>query len=356
MKRMTDSVSLGRLKIKNRLIRSATLEIGGAENGRITPLLGRVYRELTAGGVGLIITGMMGVAPDGGLFPGMARIYDDSFGERFGEVAEAVHRGGGRVVVQLGHCGARAHDLDGGGPAPAPADAETSGAPARALSKEQIGGLVKAYGAAARACRAAGADGVQIHAAHGYLLSQFLSPLFNRRTDEYGGDVHGRARILFEIYDEIRRTAGEDCPVLVKINHSDLADGGFSEVDFRWCGRELDRRGIDAIEISAGIGLDEVSSFIQGGRTDQAFNAAPALRLAEEVKATVVSVGGFRSPEAIERALNGGRIAAVALCRALIREPDLPGRWLAGRRDDSACLACGGCLKSREHGCFLDQG
>jgi 2,4-dienoyl-CoA reductase-like NADH-dependent reductase (Old Yellow Enzyme family) len=194
---------------------------------------------------------------------------------------------------------------------------------------------------------------VQIHAGHSYLLSRFLSPIFNHRTDEYGGSVNGRARFLFEAYREIRKCVGQNYPVLVKINYSDIAEGGISEADVLWYCKELDRRGIDAIEVSAGIGADKASSSIQGGRTDEAFNSEYALRLSHEINAAVISVGGYRSPEKINEVLNAGNIAAVSLCRPLIREPGLPNRWQSGDLSKVACISCGKCFNSPRHGCFL---
>jgi 2,4-dienoyl-CoA reductase-like NADH-dependent reductase (Old Yellow Enzyme family) len=353
MKAMFDTVSLGSLQLKNRLIRSATFEIGGAKDGKTTQFLEEVYRDLAKGGVGLVITGMMGVSPNACLSSGMTKIYGGGFAAGFKKLAEVVHGCGGKIVVQLGHCGAQSKELDEGSHAFAPSDTEPPDSGAKAMTTEEIHSLAKAYGAAARKCRDAGADGVQIHAAHGYLLSRFLSPIFNRRTDEYGGSIAGRARFLFEVYEEIRKCVGRNYPVLVKINYSDIAEGGISEADVLWYCKELDRRGIDAIEVSAGIGTDKASGSIQGGRADEAFNAGYALRLSHEINAAVISVGGYRSPEKINEVLNAGNIAAVSLCRPLIREPGLPGRWQSGDLTRGACVSCGKCFKSPRHGCFL---
>lgn len=284
-KKIFEPVKLGHLEVKNRLVRSATLEAGGAKNGRISPQLTTFYDDLARGGVGLIITGMMGVAPNACLSSGM----------------------------------------------------------------------VKSYGDAALVCKNAGADGVQIHGAHGYLLSQFLSPLFNQRLDEYGGGIKNRARILLAVYDEIRAKVGDDFPVMIKINYSDIADGGITEADVLWYCMELDKRGIDAIEVSSGIGVDKASGSVQGGRTDEAFNADYAKALAAHVKTAIISVGGYRLPETITRILNEKAIDAVSLCRPLIREPDLPARWEAGSTERSSCTSCSSCFRSKVLGCYLDQ-
>lgn len=354
MKKLFEPAVLGGLTIKNRLIRSATIETAGAENGKITPLLGRIYETLADGGIGLIITGMMGVAPNACIHSGMTKIYDESFCDRFGSIVEKVHQKGCKIVVQLGHCGAKSKELDGPDYAFAPSDIDLPAFQGKEISEAQIEALVKAYGAAALKCKECGADGVQIHAAHGYLISMFLSPLTNRRTDQYGGEIPSRAKLLLDVYDEIRRQVGHAYPVLVKINFSDVAQGGISEQDVIWVCKELDARGIDAIEVSAGIGMDASSTSGQGGRRDEAYNAPYALQVKKVVKAAVISVGGFRSPEKILEVLNSGEIEAVSLCRALIREPDLPRRWQNGELVPAACISCGSCFKTPQHGCYID--
>lgn len=354
MKTMFEPATLGNLSIKNRLIRSATIETAGAKNGKIEPLLGQIYDDLALGGIGLIITGMMGVALNSCIHAGMTKIYDDSFSERFKRIVEDVHKKGSKIVVQLGHCGAKAKELDGTGYAFSPSDVDIPLFKGKAMTETQIHDLVKAYGVAAQRCKECGADGVQIHAAHGYLINEFLSPLFNHRTDQYGGPIEGRSKLLLDVYDEIRTQVGNSYPVLVKINYNDVAEGGIIEPDVLWYCKRLDKRGIDAIEVSAGIGLDASSTSAQGGRKDEAYNAQYALRLTSNVNTAVISVGGYRSPTKIIDVLNSGDIEAISLCRALIREPDLPNRWERGTSVKAACLTCGKCFLTPQHGCFID--
>ena len=355
MRTIFEPAKLGNLEIKNRLVRSATQEIGAMHNGQITSRLGDIYADLARGGVGLIITGMMGVAPNSCASPGMAKIYSDTFAEEFLAVAERVHAQGGKLVVQLGHCGARAAEIDDGDSALAPSDIPNKNPPVRAMTVEEIENLVKAYGAAALSCKDAGADGVQIHAAHGYLISEFLSPLFNHRTDAYGGSAAGRARLLFEVYDEIRRQVGSDYPILVKLNYTDLTPGGVTEEEVLANCKELSRRGIDAIEVSCGAALDRITNSTRGAAQEEAFNSEFAIRLSFEIDSAVISVGGYRSPEKIEQVLNESRIAAISMCRALIREPNLPERWRSGDRTKAECIACSRCFNSSSHGCWILQ-
>ena len=353
MKNIFEQVSLGNLIIKNRLVRSATMETGGGKDGRLLPAMGQIYAELAEGGVGLIITGMMGVAPNSCINSGMIKIYDPQFTNDFRSVVERVHQLGSKIVVQLGHCGVKSTELDADNVAFGPCDMPERTPPVRAITKEEIAELVKAYGVAAVKCKEAGADGVQIHAAHGYLISEFLSPIYNKRTDEYGGE--GRAKFLLEVYDEIRGQVGSDYPILVKINGNDVAPGGISEEEFTKCCKELAWRGIDAIEVSCGIGIDRTSNSTQGSRQDEAYNAPLAKRLSQKIDKAVISVGGYRSIEKVEEVLNEGNVAAISMCRALIREPGLPKRWKAGNREKAKCLACSKCFASPKHGCYLMQ-
>ncbi|MDR1429706.1 MAG: NADH:flavin oxidoreductase, partial [Spirochaetaceae bacterium] len=226
MKRLFEPARLGSLTIKNRLVRSATYEMGCIENSAVTAALKAVYEDLARGGVGLIITGKMSVCPKGGLDG--AALYDRDFPAQFAPIVDAVHREGGKIAVQIGHDGVKATALKEEEAPAGPSLYEQPGSkPAKAMTRDEIGELVKDYGRAALRCRESGADGVQLHGAHGYLISEFLSPYFNKRDDEYGGSIEHRARLLFEIYDEIRRSTG-DFPLLIKINYSDLVEPGIT--------------------------------------------------------------------------------------------------------------------------------
>ncbi|MDR1615517.1 MAG: NADH:flavin oxidoreductase [Syntrophomonadaceae bacterium] len=352
MKTIFEPVELGNLRIKNRIVRSATLEAGGAVNGVIAPLLKDIYAGLAEGGVSLIITGMMGVGHNSCAYSGMNRIYDSTFSDRFADVAETVHAKGSKITVQLGQCGAKATVIEKGNQPYAPSECEAiPNLPAKAMSQSEIGQVVNDFGDAALLCKNAGADAVQIHAAHGYLLSQFLSPLFNKRQDEYGGSIERRGRIVLEVYENIRKKVGADYPVLIKINYSDLKASGLTGDESTWVCQELAQRGIDAVELSSGIAIDAeskpsqaVADFSKGS-----FSNA-ALKLSSDVPVPVISVGGYRTPDTIENVLNQGDIAAVSLCRPLICEPALVTRWENGDRTKAKCISCNKCFGTA-YGC-----
>jgi 2,4-dienoyl-CoA reductase-like NADH-dependent reductase (Old Yellow Enzyme family) len=355
MNKLFEPAKLGSLTIKNWLVRSATFEFGCTEHGRITPKLTAVHTELASGGTGLIITGMMGVSPNAEINDAMVKIYDKSFVKDFSELVDAVHKAGGKIVVQLGHCGAKAKVITRGDHPYAPSDIQLENSPAaKAMTRDEIGELVKDYGRAALRCRESGADGVQLHGAHGYLVSEFLSPYFNKRDDEYGGSIENRARLLFEIYDEIRRSTG-DFPLLIKINYSDLVEPGITPEEAVWVCGELSKRGIDAIEVSAGVSLSGGTRPSKTGFKAEGYFGEWAIHVASAVSVSVIAMGGFRTPEVMETLLNKSAVEAIALCRPLIREPDLPNRWERDPLTKTACISCNQCYSSPVHGCFLEQ-
>jgi 2,4-dienoyl-CoA reductase-like NADH-dependent reductase (Old Yellow Enzyme family) len=356
MKKIFETAHLGALEIPNRLVRSATVERGCADNGIIADRYNTVISELAEGGVGLIITGMMGVAPNAELDPTMIKIYADDFVKKFSAVAGAVHKAGSKIVVQLGHCGAKSTFIAAGDHVFAPSDITFNNCPsAKAMTKAEIAALVKDYGKAAKQCKDAGADGVQIHGAHGYLISQFLSPYFNKRTDEYGGEIKNRARILFEAYDEIRAKTGPDFPVLIKINYTDMVEPGISPDEIRWVCKELSNRGIDAIEVSSGVSVGGDTRPSKTGFKTEGYFGEYALDIASRVSCPVIVMGGLRSIGAMEEWLNKGNIEAVALCRPFIREPKLASRWKSDPRAKPKCISCNQCYQSTVHGCYIDQ-
>lgn len=351
MKKIFEKISLGNLELKNRLIRSATFENGAARRGEIKPLLNTIHETLAKGGVGLNISGMMAINATAPIKSDMIRTDLPDFVEKYSEVTNNIHKNGGKIVVQLSHCGVKGTVGEDG----YRVGASVYGDKDRELSKNEIGAIVKDFARAAQRCKEAGADGVQIHAAHAYLLSQFLSPIYNKRQDEYGGVIANRARILLEVYDAIREAVGEKYPILIKINYSDLVENGFTGDECYWVCQELDKRKIDAIEVSSGLAMDSNSKPSQPLDKPEGYFSAGALRLAENLNTAIISVGGYRSPKAIENILNRGNITAVALSRALILEPDLPQIWQAGNDKTAECICCNGCFSKRSFGCNLNS-
>ncbi|URZ15651.1 NADH:flavin oxidoreductase [Clostridium felsineum] len=345
MKTIFEKANVGAITLKNRIIRSATQGGAADQDGHITEKLISIYEKIAAGGAGAAITGMMGVDENSRVFPHMAKVYDDDFVSGLSKLVNKVHTQDCKIIVQLAHCGAKANPDNGNKPL-APSDIMLSeDKSAKSMTKEEIQSVIHSFALAAERCKEAGADGVQIHSAHGYLLSQFLSPFFNKRNDEYGGDISNRAKIVFEVYAAIREKVGNDYPIWVKVNGEDYVSGGLSLEECLWVCCELDKLGINGIEISGGIGISPESAATRkmSSSDKEGVFAQNAMQVAEKVNASVISVGWYRTPDMIEEWLNKGKIQAISLCRPLICEPELPNIWGSGNRRKSKCISCNKC-------------
>lgn len=348
MKTLFEPVKISQLTLKNRAVRSATVEYCGSEEGRMTEELANTYKRLAEGGVGTIITGMVGINGESCVLPVMIKAYGDAFVQDYRPVCDLVHAQDCKLIAQIAHCGAKVAHTDDGVPPVGPSESVSpAGVAVRALTKEDIGKIARDFAGAAVACKQAGLDGVQIHGAHGYLLSQFLSPTFNKRTDEYGGSIENRARIVFEVYRAIRDAVGADYPIWIKINSEDFTEDGMTLEESKWVCQELDRMDIDAIEVSGGLGLDPASRPSRAVKTEEEEEGSfveNAEQIARVVEAPIICVGGFRTLSKIEQALGENDFAAIALSRPLICEPDLIRRWQEGRAEKSKCISCNKCF------------
>lgn len=344
-----EELVIGSLRARNRFVRAATYEGLATEDGHLTPELVAICEELAAGGAGTIILGYAYVMPDEQPNPRMLGIYDDSFVPEYRELVERLHAHGARVVSQIVY-GGSATKLDPPsarilGPSAVP-NPKTGIVPVEA-SAHDILLLVEAFAAAARRARDAGFDGVELHAAHGYLLSQFLNPLLNQRTDEYGGSLENRARIAVEAIAAIRREVGAEFPVLVKLNSSDGVEGGLTENDSLAAAQLFVDAGASAIEVSGAWRACRARDF-----DGEPFFGAYAQRLARTVPVPVILTGGNRRVDAMER-LADEDIAGFGLCRPLICEPDLPNRWAGDPQVVPRCVSCNGCSATPGHRCVL---
>ena len=347
MKKLFEPTVVGGLPLKNRFIRSATFEYVFDESEKFSAKLQPMYEKLAGNGVAAIITGMVGIDENSRVLPSMIKAYGQTFVPELAKLVESVHGLGAKLIVQISHCGQKANQIDNGGSPFGPSDSEIAqGVVVKAISRDGIRSVIASFAEAATRCKQAGADAVQIHAAHGYLLSEFLNPYFNKRTDEYGGNIENRARIVFEVYDAIRGATGSNYPVWIKMNSKDLTEQSISPEEFLWVCGELDNRGIDAIEVSGGASItpQSTSSPLIKKENDEGYFAREALQVAEMSSASVISVCGYRTPDVIEKWLNEGKIAAISLCRPLISEPDLVGRWERGDRRKARCISCSKCF------------
>ena len=351
MKSLFDEITLGKIRVKNRIVRSATFEYGGDDSGRYRQNMYDVYESLAKGGVALIITGMVGIDENSRVNPYMVKTYDDSFAGGLKKLTEIVHDYGCKIVVQIAHDGAKVPKTDTGLPPMAPSKLADKNY--REMSSEDIQSLIVSFMTATIRCKEAGADGVQIHAAHGYLISQFLSPIFNHRADEYGGAIEKRAKILFDIYNAIRAAVGNDYPIWIKLNSSDLEESGLTFEECQWVCDQLTDMGIDAIEVSGGISITPRSAPARPvrNRQEEGHFYQEANRIAENSKVDIISVGGHRTPELLEEKLNQSNVKAISLCRPFICEPDLVNRWQSGNLEKAKCVSCNKCFAPGELSC-----
>ena len=350
MKKVFDETRIGHLMLTNRLVRSATWEGMCAEDGQPTAKLAAYYATLARGGVGLIITGYAFVRPDGKQLPGQQGIHDDAFAAESRALADAVHREGGKICLQLVHCGGQTSEKAAGSQPVAPSAITAAQFPSlpRELPEAEIAELVTLFAAGACRAREWGFDAVQLHAAHGYLINQFLSPLTNRRTDRYGGSLDNRSRFLLEVVRAIRAAVGPVFPVMVKLSGSDNLAGGLELEESVQVARLLDEESVDAIEVSGGTPASgertPVRQHIQS-REEEAYNLPLAYRIKQVVSCPVMVVGGMRSFEIVEGIIRREEADYVSLSRPLIIEPDLPRRWESGDESRSRCISCNGCFK-----------
>jgi len=345
--------TLGKLNLKNKIIRSATLLSGADEKtGKPTDkLIGR-YKELAAGGVGLIITGHFYVSPQGQASPRQVSISSDENVPELAKLVEAVHEFGCPIVFQLSHAGVVAMKREGE-LALGPSDLADSnkGIHCRAMSVSEIHSTIDEFAKAATRAKAAKADGIQLHLAHGFLLNQFLSPVLNKRKDAYGGDdILKRARIVFELLEEVRYRVGE-LPIWVKISVTEGAEGGYDSQDGIRLAQELAKVKADAIEVSGGTFYGDEAfkpsrTGIIAGQNEGYF-AEEARAIKEKVKgrANVILVGGLRSLQAMGNFYEKGVADGFALSRPFIAEPDLVNRWASGDREPSECISCNACSR-----------
>jgi 2,4-dienoyl-CoA reductase-like NADH-dependent reductase (Old Yellow Enzyme family) len=350
MSRLFEPTEIKGLKLANRFVRSATNEGLAEDDGSATPALIDLLVRLARGGVGLIVSGHAYIKPEGQAGPRQLGVYADHLIPGLRELTRAVHKAGGRIVMQLAHAGGFAPAQLTGQTPLAPSGLEVfSKAPPREMTVADIQETAEAFGRAARRAQEAGFDGVQIHAAHGYLLSQFLSPFFNKRVDDYGGLLGNRYRALGQVLKKVRAAVGNPFPVLVKLNSGDYLEGGLGLEDAGEVARRLQIDGIDAIEVSGGTFKSGKLSPSRSGLTSEdkeAYFTEGARAFREKVTVPLLLVGGIRSFAVAERIVEQGVADYISMSRPFIREPELIRRWLSGDRRPAFCLSDNQCFRT----------
>jgi 2,4-dienoyl-CoA reductase-like NADH-dependent reductase (Old Yellow Enzyme family) len=322
--------------LPNRLAKAAMSEsLADPDTGAPTAELIRVYDRWGQSGAGLLITGHVIVGEDGRAEPGNVVVTDDRHLPALRAWAQAAQRGGAKLWMQINHAGRQSPRRMTKQPV-APSAVAMKGfagafAAPRALTEDEILGLIAKYATAARVAKQAGFSGVQLHAAHGYLISQFLSGRTNRRDDAWGGDAQRRSRFLLETVKAVRAAVGPGFPIGVKLNSADFQRGGFTVEEAMDVARALEAAGIDLLEVSGG---SYESPAMTGGRQSTREREAYFLVYAEQIR-TVTSVpilltGGMRSRAAMESAIQAGAVDVIGLARPMTYAPELPRQLIDG--------------------------
>lgn len=352
---------IGQIEIKNRFVRSATYEGLATEKGDITEKLIEFYKLLAEGGCGLIITSYAFIQQSGRAQNKQIAVYNDDFIPGLKKIADIVHEHGEgcKVVLQIVHAGRQSHHVKET-IAPSAILEKFSNKMPREITIDEIEDTIEGFSQAARRAKEAGFDGVQLHGAHGYLISEFLSPYTNRRTDKYGGNTEKRLRFVEQVYRRSRKLVGDTFPILIKMNCDDFLEGGINLEESKKITKTLSNIGFDAIEISSCMWetvkqkKNEIGwkpTFIPESRMSVGSINEPAYHLpyAKEIKKGIdvplILVGGVNSIDLVEEILNKGDADFVSFSRPLIREPDLPNRWMKGIGNSTVeCDYCNQCL------------
>lgn len=337
MKTLFDQITIKKLELKNRFARSATWLALASEEGRISDEFIAANKALCDGGIGTLILEFTRTNKRDMPFENMPSLADDAFIEDFIPLCEYARKRNVAIFAQIGQ---NAYDIR--------SDNTLIDRDVNSATIPEIKEMVREFASAAKRAELAGFNGVQIHAAHGFLLSRFLSSTFNGRRDRYGKTLKNRTSIIVEIMDAIRSLCSPDFCVAVKVNSSMLGLG--EEDSLQVCGI-LDENGIDMIEVSG----DETSRRNIVAGTNESYFKYFAMRLADEVKAPVALVGGNRSLDSMNAILNASKIEMFSMSRPLIREPDLVNRWQLGDTSPAKCVSCNACFKTRGHKCAFNM-
>lgn len=359
-----ESTEINGMKLENRFVRSATWEGMAAANGACTQKLTKLFVNLAEGGVGLIITGHAYIRSDGQAGQWQLGIHKDELVENLRKMTHSVHQRGGRIAIQIAHGGLFANKMLTGQTPLAPSKVEGLGNSQESeMTTHEIQDIVEAFGQAALRAKEAEFDALQIHAAHGYLLSQFLSPAFNKRRDNYGGTVENRARILLEVLKESRANVGPHFPILVKMNSQDLLDDGLTVEDSLQIGYLLQEGGVDAIELSGGTIVGGKFSHCKKGITtedEEAYFRNGAQNFKKNLHVPLILVGGVRTFHLAERLVIKQYTDYISMSRPFIREPDLIRRWASGDTRKANCVSDSQCRDAALAGegiyCVLERG
>ncbi|TGC09474.1 NADH:flavin oxidoreductase [Methanolobus halotolerans] len=360
-----EPISICGMEIPNRFVRSATHEWMAEPDGTPTVRIGDIYEELARNGTAVIITGYAYVNPMGKSDHLQQGIYDDRFVEDYKRIVSRVHKYNSKIVLQVVH-GGRQTMLSPEIPyalAPSAVTEKTKGMTPEEMSEKEVMGTIEDFANAVRRGKEAGFDAVQLHCAHGFLLSNFISPYTNRRKDRWGGNTEKRTQVIVDILDRAREMVGEDYPIMVKLNATD----GFPEGSKKdtldapesiEIAKILAGNRVCAIEVSGGIAEagNELFRTNVDSQEKEAYYKHYSKMIKEAVDVPVILVGGIRSKAVMEMLLEGGYTDMISLSRPFIAEPDLVAKIRKGETEVLKCVSCNLCSDSSGIKCNYDFG
>ena len=308
----------GTLTLSNRLIMPPMATAKAEPDGKVTQALLDYYAEKSAGGyLSLIIVEHSFITLEGKAHAQQLSAADDSMIKGLRKLVDVIHGNGSKTVMQLNHAGSAAsEEVTGSTPvAPSAVKNPRQGTMPLELTHEGIVAIIKAFKDSARRTKEAGYDGVEIHSAHGYLLNQFFSPLTNKRTDEYGGDVNNRIRLHLQVIEAVRAEVGEDFPILLRLGASDFTEGGTTLEDSQIAAQAFEKAGISLLDISGGF-----SGYNVPGLTGQGFFAPLSEAIKKVVSIPVILTGGITEGQAAEQLLKEGKADLIGVGRALLKD------------------------------------
>lgn len=339
-------IQVGKREIKNRIF-MPPISTNLADKGYVTEELIQHYAARAKGGVGLIVTEVVTVEPTYIYLPGDMSIHDDSYIEGWTKLYEEVHKYGAVLLPQLFHPAFMAFPMPGTPQLIAPSNVGPYYAKAapRAVTKEELKVIIRQFGEAACRVKQAGGDGVEIHAAHAHgLLGGFLTPLYNKRCDEYGGDINGRLRLTLEVIEEVRKKCGEDFIIQVRISGDEYTDGGLNINDMTYVAKQLEKAGADILHVSGGNTVKRASSMPAPG-TKQGSHTDLSAHIKKHVNIPVATVGRITEAWIADEIIANGMADACMMGRANLCEPEFVNKVYEGRENEiRPCIGCGRCL------------
>lgn len=337
MKRALEEIQIKNLRLKNRIVRSATMDPFGNPDGTVSEEQLKLHETLAGNEIGLIIAAMSYVTPTGKVAVEQNSISDDGCIESHRRLVDMVHRSGSRIILQISHCGSGAMSLDGMPPvAPSAIPYPGSAVVPRELSVPEIERIIGQFIEAAVRAEKAGYDGIQIHGAHSYLLSEFIDPMYNKRRDEYGMSIENRFRMTEKIIRGCVEKLGEDYPVFLKINSNTGENDEEYDRDLVYIAQKCKALGVAAIEYS-GYNFTPLG---RKGLHNYYMERVSALR--KEVDIPAILVGGIRSFKDMDAVRDSG-IDMVSIARPFICDPDLITRLISGE-EEARCTSCSKCF------------